>query len=98
MNLECELSKAYLDYFKSQVGGQLPFFVGQDQDGEGFGDFIKTIAGKVLHFIFPFLRGAVNGFADASSKGLSEGKNFKEVMKESIQPGISGAISGAVET
>lgn len=90
-------SSGYLQYYRSQQGGQLQAFRGArfapTQGGNGLGDILRGI----FRAVFPIAARGASTFLTEAVNAQASGKGWKEAARSAIAPTIGTVARSALE-
>ena len=85
-------STAYCQYYKSQLGGEIPIFRG-GQHGAGIGDILRSI----LRFFAPVALRGISTFATNTMQAHERGSSLKDAARGALRPTISAMLSAGAQ-
>lgn len=89
-------TQAFLHYYNSQSGGQLPIFHGarRAQHGAGLGNFF----GGLARTIFPIAAAGLGSFLNSMLQKREEGASWKDSAKSAIAPSARVVLNRALDS
>ena len=86
------LSRAYLNHYLMQRGGDFPIFKGsRHQYGSGLGAILRA-AGR---FLIPIAARTVSKFARSAGEGIDKGSSIGDATREALLPALGAAMSAS---